>query len=421
MKNLILSVLFLMNVSLLMAESNLPRSREAVMFESSSPTEVMIRAAGYGVDKKHRKPKASTLDKSANLDAKRAAVWFVILGGGDPLLQTNEEKSAFEEIQEEFFEKDNIQKFIAWEAEYYAERLKIDGGKRLRIEKTFKINKGLIHENLVARGVLPEEAAIASSIGMPLIMVIPEAKDEKAPLELLKTDPNIKKGAEVIESYLTARKYEVIVPEQQQVLSELTSVQYALEGVEEDYSYLMALSIGSDVYISYNIKIESRHIGSTKVKKGIVACRAYETTTGRLLGTETGYSRERRAPDAVVIEEAMNDAVDKVLSRIMGYWKKDIRQGVQYKVILTVSTDFEQDTAEEIIFDFSDLVKRASKTIKENVIADYTYDVQLWCDPGLYQSSTDLYRFFKKNYEGSGEMGRVSVSRRLILLNVTED
>ena len=49
MKNFITVVLMLMNVISVSAKSNLPRSREAVLLESSSPTEVMIRATGYGV------------------------------------------------------------------------------------------------------------------------------------------------------------------------------------------------------------------------------------------------------------------------------------------------------------------------------------------------------------------------------------
>ncbi len=421
MKNIFKSLLVVFLISSVFGQSNVPRSREAVLFESSSPTEVVIKATGYGIDKKHRKPKASVLDKSANLDAKRAAVWFLLYGGSDPLLQTDKEQKVFEEKQEDFFRADNIKRFITWEAKYYDTRIKKDRGKRLMIEKTFRVNKELVQNDLEQRGVLIEAASIASLVGLPSVMVIPEKRDEIAPLKLLEIDPNVKKGAEVIESYLSAKQYEAIVPEQQQMVADLASTQFTLDGAEEDYSYLMALSIGSDVYITYNISIETRMVGSTQVKKGIVACRAYETTTARLLGTETGYSHERPAAAAIVIEEAMNDAIDKVLSRIMGYWKKDIENGVQYKLILSVSTDFDNDSAEEIIFSFNDMIKEVSKSYKENVVADYTYDVQLWCDPAIYRSSTDLYRFFKKNYRGDGLLKKTSISRKLILLNVVEE
>lgn len=421
MKQIKLLILLFSWLILSLAKTNLPISREAVLIESTSPTEVMIRATGYGTDPKNRNPKASVLDKNANDDAFKAAIWFVLFGGSDPLIQTDAEKASLEKIQEEFFQKENINSFKSWEANYYETRLKVDGGKKLKIEKTFRINKGLLQEELVKRGILTEAKSIAGAVGLPSIMVIPESKNGKAPLDMLKTDANVKKGAEVIESYLTARKFEVIVPEQQQMLQELSSAQFSLQGGEDDYSYLLALSIGSDIYISYNVAIEIRNVGTTIVKKGIVGCRAYETTTARLLGTETGYSPERATADAVLIEEAMKDAVDKVLSRIMSYWKQDIQQGIQYKLLLNVSSSFDKSDAEEIIFGFTDLLKKVSKTYKENVVADYTYDVLIWCDGDQYKSSSEIYRFLKQNYKGIGAINKVSVSRRLILLNISEE
>jgi len=408
-------------ITSIISATNLPRARIATQLESTSPSEVMIRATGFGIDKKHRKPKAKTLDKSANNDAKKTAVWFVLFGGSDPLLQTDGEKKSFEKIQENFFKRDNIRQFISWEADYYDKRLKTDGGKTLKVEKTFKINKNLLEAELVKQSIITKSASIAESVGMPTIMVIPETTGDIAPLELLKIDPDIKKGAEVIESYLTAKKYTVIVPEQQQVLLELTATQYALGRAAEDYSYLLALSIGSDVYISYNISIESRNLGSSVVKKAIVGCRAFETTTGRLLGTETGYSHERVAPNPVLIEEAMNDAINNVLSRITSYWKSDIKQGIQYKLIVSVSSSFDADQAEEIIFSLGDVFSDLASTLKENTVADYTYDVLLWVKPEKYNAATDIYRAIKRSYKGIGMIKRVSISRKLILLSIEEE
>ncbi len=412
-------VILMVSTTLLWASSQLPRSREATFIESTSPSEVMIRATGYGVDNKHWRPKAKTLDKSANQDARKAAVWFILMGSTDPLLQTDAEKTRFDKIQADFFKPKNIRKFISWEADYYETRVKIEGGKKLKIEKNFKINKTLLKEHLVERGVLPEMSVVSASTGMPTIMVIPEAQEDMAPIEILRNDPFYKKGAEVIESYLTVRRFEVIVPEQQQALQELSATQYALTGSSQDYSYLLALSIGSDIYITYNITVKDRQVGSTQVKKAIVGCRAYETTTSRLLGTETGYSPERPAAAAVVIEEAMHNSIDKVLSRITSYWKKDLQQGIQYKLMVKIHQTFDKSQAEEIIFALGDVVRAMASHYKENVVADYTYDVLVWCDGEQYQTATDLYRFFKRNYKGMGTIEKVSLSRKLILLNVT--
>ncbi len=398
------------------AKSNLPISREAVILETSSPSEILIKAVGYGTGSK----KAEELDLRANIDARKAAVWFLLFSGSDPLLTTEAERANFAKIQEQFFEPANLKSFICWEADYYDSRLRLDEQK-LKIEKSLKINKTLLLDNLVQRGIIQAPQAIAAIVGMPTIMVLPEKQGDRAPLELLQTYPNLKKGAEVIESFLTARQFTVIVPEQQQALNELSSVHFNLQGESEDYSYILALSIGSDIYVTYNVKVESRRLGTSTVKKGIVACRAFETTTARLLGTETGYSQERPAADAVVIEEAMNDAASKVLDRIVNYWKLDCARGVQYKLVVNINQTFEPQAAETIIDHFVDLVKKMAKNYQENAVADYTYDVLLWCDPALYRTSSDVYRFLRQNYKGSGVLQKVSVNRKLILLNIVAE
>lgn len=414
--------LLLISLSIFTTGADLPRSREATLIEISSPTELLVRASGIGVDIKHRKPKSKILDKSANADAARTAVWFVLMGGSDPLLQTDQEKIAFQKIESSFYAMDNIRQFITWEADYYNKRLKTDGGKALKIEKTYKINKQLLEDYLVDNAILQKRTAISAAIGQPTIMVIPESKSDIAPLELLVRDPDIKKGAEVIEAHLSAKQFAVIVPEQQQVLQELTATQYALSGSAEDYSYLLALSVGSDVYISYNITISSRSVGSTNVRKAVVGCRAYETTTGRLLGTDTGYSQERSSStNATLIEEAMNDAIGRVISRISNYWKNDVRNGIQYKCIFSVSSLFEAEQAEEIIFSINDACKTLAVQLKENIVAEYTYDISIWADPGKYPAATDIYRAIKQNYRGPGSIKRVSVSRKLILLSVEDE
>jgi len=413
-------VFFIINNAVI--ADNLPRAREATLIEITSPAEVLVRAAGLGIDKKHRKPKAAALDRSANNDAAKTAVWFVLLGGSDPLIQTEKERAAFRQIEDSFFRIENIRQFIAWEADYYDKRLKTNGGKALKIEKSFKINKSLLEEYLIGKSVLQKSTDISASVGMPTILVIPETDGDIAPLELLAQNPDVKKGAEIIEAYLSAKQFSVIVPEQQQVLQELTSTQFALSGSDEDYSYLLALSIGSDVYISYNVSIDTRKIGSSNVKKAVVGCRAYETTTGRLLGTETGYSQERPASNnAALIEEAMNDAVDKVIGRIINYWKTDIKKGIQYKCIFSISASFDAEQAEEIIFAVGDAVKTVASSLKENTVADYTYDITIWVNPAQYPAATNIYRAIKKAYVGDGLVKRVSVSRKLILLSVVDE
>lgn len=94
-------------------KSNLPQSRQASFVESYSPAEWMIRAAGIGEGKKKRQ------EANALNDARKSAVYFCLYMGSDPILTTDEEKKRFAPIEEDFFNIDNILRYIAWEASEY--------------------------------------------------------------------------------------------------------------------------------------------------------------------------------------------------------------------------------------------------------------------------------------------------------------
>ncbi|MBN2280187.1 MAG: hypothetical protein JXQ65_06380 [Candidatus Marinimicrobia bacterium] len=417
--NLKTVALIFLFVSILFSKDYYPRSKEASFVETTEPGIVMIKASGIGVDNDNKKPKASVLDKSANLDAARAAVWFVLFGGSDPLITNDQSKMLFDQYQQDFFGSKNITKYIAWQADYYDNR--VSQGKKLKITKSFKINRRILTEDLVSRNIIKSMEEVAVKMGRPNIMVLPEKKQDVSQLDLLKTDQNLKKAAEVIESYLSADGYEVVIPEMQETIQQMTSAQFAVSGHEDDMSYLLALSVGSDVYITYTVDVSEQRVGSTIVKKAAVGCRAYETTTARLLGSETGYSPSRNTADAVLIEEAMKDAIDKVILRVLSYWEKDMVNGIQYKLIVKVSSDFDQDEAEDILFDVSDVLDEIAKSKKENIFADYTLDLNIWCAGDDYPGSTDIYRAMRKKYEGQGSLKREVITRKLILLQVVNE
>ncbi len=417
----------LLSSFLMAGESNIPKAQEARFVESSGPSEVVIVATGLATfTPKHfwNKPDQNELTEGAKLDARRSAVHFILLGGSDPMLTTADEISNFKGVQESFYSAKNIQKFIAWESDRFEERVKLNDGNALRIKRVMRLNTRLIQESLVDLGVLVAKADLAALLGLPNIMVLPEAPKGKNPLDLLRNDATLKKGAEVIESYLTARRYDVLAPDQASGVNDLVSASQSLKDVSEDASYMLALSVGADVYITYNVTTESRKVGSTTVKKAAVGVRAYETTTARLLGTETGYSAERPSMDAVVIEEGINDAIEKVLARINAYWKEDLNRGIQYKVIISVDTDYEAEEAENTLFDLSDALSKMSKSTKEILLTDYTLDYLIWVDPGTFEKSSDIYRDIRKTMDRilpDGKLQRVTMNRKLIVLKITRE
>ena len=416
-----LAIQFLVLFSLINAQ--LPVSKQATLVETVSSSEVMIEATGIykgkGKKKKHKiKDVKSKGVSMATLDAKKSAVWHVLFGGTDPLLKSSQEQQIFGQHEGFFFNNDNISNYITYEDALLIKKLKIDGGQGIKIVKRFKVNKELLTKDLEARNVIAAREDLAETIGNPFIMVLPAVNKGQSPIDALRTNPAYKHAASVVESYLTARQYDVIVPQQQESLESLNAAQMDLGDREEDYSYQLALSISSDVYIEFSGIQEDAGYGT---KKYALTVKAFETTTARLLGTETGYSQGRKGELMVSVEEAMNDAIDKVLARVTEYWKKDVKKGIQYKLIINLSTDFDEDEVEEIQFALMDAIEEMSKASKENIVTNQTVDYLLWCDPGKYDKSSKVYRYVKKYFkqeDTSGTLRKVNVNRKMILLKV---
>jgi len=398
-------ILFFISFSFSYSQGNLPKSREAVFVDAYSPTEVIVKAKGIGKDV-----------NAAENDAKKAAVYFLLYNATDPVLQTQAEKQAFANIENDFFDIANINNYIAYMANDILSRVKV--GKEIKIEKMIRVNRQKLNDDLAAKGIVASKEALAAAVGNPFIMVIPEVKKGENPINILQSNPNVKKGAEVIEGYLTARKYEVQVPEALDQLNDLVSAQVGIKGIEDDPAYAIALSIGSDVYITYNVVVEQGSIG----KKAVVAARAYETTTARLLGTETGYSPERpNAPDAALIEEAMNWAIEKVLSRINAYWKEDINNGQQYKVIFKITGSFEDPYEVADIVD--DVLKDVTTKKKQNIATEQTIDYNIW--QNKFENSNRFFRELNKKLEANNDfkslgakLKRINVNRKLIIIGI---
>lgn len=401
---LVLLVLFIVAGRTVYAQ--VPKSQEATFVESYSPTEVTLKAKGIGFN----------VDE-AERDARKCAVYFLLYSANDAILQTPAEKEAFKAIEQEFFTDANINNYITFMSNSILSKVKLQDGS-VKVEKLIRVNREKLKEDLVAKGAIAGTKDLAAIAGNPFIMVLPEVPKGQSPIAALQRDPNIKKGAEVIESYLTARRYEVRVPEQQDAVNDLVSAKKAVAGIQDDIAYKLALSIGADIYISYNVKIEQGSIG----KKASVGCRAYETTTARLLGTETGYSPERPdVPEAALIEEAMNFAIDRVLSRINAYWKEDISSGRQYKVIFRITGKF--DDPDDLTDALEDVLKEVTTKRKNNATTKETADWILW--QNSYESERDFFKAISKAFESNkdikklgAKLKRININRKLMLLEI---
>ena len=392
-----------------------PVSKEANL-KSTGEAEVSVSAAGIGVGKKNQ------LTSNSLLDARRSALYFVLYGGTDPVLQTPAEKSKFENVAEVYFDR-NLSKYISWESDKVELRRSIEGGSKLKIKKDFKINKKMLKEDLAMDNIIKPEADEQEDVGMPMLMVIPKVSKNESPVDVMNSNPQLEHAAQAIKSLLSNRVYEFQIPEQASVIDDQVEGQLALKDAEPDLSKQLALAIGSDVYVTYTIDVRTNTVGGQTVRKAIVSVEAFETTTARSLGTETGYSEERASEDKVVIEEAVTQAFDKVLSRVNAYWKKDAKKGIQYRVIFQIEGDFDEDARQDIRFALYDVVKEISNQSKELVATDMTSEYLIWAKIDQFEQSRDVVRALMRgfpSYFRGGKISEVFAKGKLVILKVRE-
>jgi hypothetical protein len=167
--------------------------------------------------------------------------------------------------------------------------------------------------------------------------------------------------------------------------------------------------------------MENRRVGSSDVHKASVSVRAYETTTARLLGTETGYSDESAAPPAALIEAAITNALNNVMSRINSYWADDMRNGVQYKVIFNIVGKFDGDAKDELSPAAFLTLKKLCNRVKENVVSDKTMDYLVWVTNQDFQNASLFFVALKKEFAqnfAQGKLRKVNANRKLLMLAI---
>jgi hypothetical protein len=415
----ILSLLFLLS-SLCFAQ--LPISRQATLLETSSSSELFLEATGfYHTDKKFRK-KADVKKhgiSNAIIDAKKAAIYYLLYGGADPILSTDKELNHFKFLENDFFKTDNITTFITYEDARPQKTVLLNKGTGIKVILDVKVDKARLIKVLEDEGVIVKKVTLLDIVGNPFIMVLPQLEKGQTISEAFSESKDNTHAAGVIQSYLTAQQYDVVVPDQQNFINTLNEQQLSLVGKADDTSYQLALSVGSDVYIDYSVTFSK---SSYETKKAAVSVRAFETTTSRLLGAETGYSDSREGDSFVSIEEAILDAMTNVMSRVHNYWESDLEKGVQYKVITTFPKDLTGDTKEAITDAYFDTLEDVSETVKENTSGSTTIDSTIWVSPTDYKNSRKLYRGLRESFNNESSQFKLSKShqnRKLLLLTVT--
>jgi len=121
-----------------------------------------------------------------------------------------------------------------------------------------------------------------------------------------------------------------------------------------------------------------------------------------------------------LLEEAIGDAINKVLQRVTNYWTADLNKGLQYKLIFKVLGEFDEDATEEIQEEISDVIDSEFDLNKENIVTDKTMDYLVWAKKSDYKKSSKIYRMFKKKLKKKAKIKKININRKLIILGVEE-
>jgi hypothetical protein len=192
------------------------------------------------------------------------------------------------------------------------------------------VNVKELRRKLEQDGTIKKQADLAESVGAPQILVVPEGYDPSK-----RIDPAKQFLTDRIASFLTQRKFDMVDANALKNVNDITSAVHAIDGVVNDPIAEVATVVGADIYITYTAGITANVQASASVK-------AYEATTGRLLASATGQSRQYPAGTAEMnaLTEAISDSMPKVFEDVSGYWHEDVVKGRKY--MFSITGDFSQ-------------------------------------------------------------------------------
>lgn len=260
----------------------------------------------------------------------------------------------------------------------------------------------------------PAKQAIDNST-LPSILVTPAPNGKGiSELQVVQNNPMAKAMMDAVNEYLTRKKYDVKSLEGAVELDNVVQMQNDIAETDEDLSYLASLALGADVYIKFSGSVNHNAIS--------VDLNAYESSTARLLGSESTMDDDCGGNDQATISDCLHKAARRAMPRlekkIQAYWEKDREQGVQYKLIINIKGDFDEEEVEDLHDDIVSLLKSNFKRVNLNVMTAKTIDATIYADAEKFPDSQEIYGFVRNSLKGKNEAKKVNITRKLILMDI---
>lgn len=243
------------------------------------------------------------------------------------------------------------------------------------------------------------------------VLVLP-AQDAKniSELEIIVQNPYSKFLMECLNEFFSEKKYDLKILEEQKDLENFILTQNALSGKDEDVAYLTSLYIGADVYVKF-----SGDISSKKVK---IQLNAFESTTGRLIGSSVSDIDVSNLKDEKkFIKVAAVDAGRKLEPKLKSFYAS---QGsvVQYRVLMNVAGEFDEDFIENLHEYITTNIQGMFKKVVFNVMTEKTIDLTISVNPSDYSNSPTVYSAIRSKLKSVVGVKKTNITKKLIFLDL---
>ncbi len=264
--------------------------------------------------------------ETAFIDAKKAATWFVL----SKLLRTSYERQRFGMIEQAFYRRYNTFLNKATTDGTYTQG---DDGNA-HVEAKISVNREAIVAFLKDKGIINPDQ-LREAVGNPTVAVVSKWKTRDP-----RWEAQIQSAAS---EFLTSRSYNTIdLSSGMKKLNKFTQALLKSENLPIDKKFRASLAMGADVYLEVSAWNQNKGAST----KGAARVKAYETTTGRLLGDASAFGKEYprdNQREFQTVKEAVQNATEKTLTALMTYWRKDAVQGNRYFIVLAGKLDAVED------------------------------------------------------------------------------
>lgn len=245
------------------------------------------------------------------------------------------------------------------------------------------------------------------SFPMPSIMALPAGtKNLSQSLEVLNHEALSRAALNAINGYLTKKRYSVKSLEESSRVNETIAVQGEISGFDEDLSYVASLSFGADVYIKFSVDVHRGQI--------LANLSAYESTSGRMLGTQTATVNDNGTRQEELVASAVHKALPSLEKKILAYFEEDFKIGVPYKVILK----WNGEDGEPQYNRASRLLKQRFVKVQTNAITGRTADFTVYANSDDCADVHDVYEAIRGALGASFDVKKNSLVQKLLILEL---